>query len=132
MSKTVILDCTLRDGGYINDWRFGKREIRKIIGHLSKAGIEIIEVGFLTDLETNDEQSLYSTIEEIKTVCKGNRNSLIAAMIALGEKEIDPERLPNATEGPLDIVRLTFHRDEEEIEKAERYAKILMEKGYSY
>ena len=25
-----ILECTLRDGGYVNDWNFGKKNIKKI------------------------------------------------------------------------------------------------------
>ena len=43
-----ILDCTLRDGGYINDWRFGKKTIISILDKLEKANIDIIECGFLT------------------------------------------------------------------------------------
>lgn len=26
-----LLDCTLRDGGYINDWKFGYRTAKSII-----------------------------------------------------------------------------------------------------
>ena len=29
MSNLQILDCTLRDGGYINDFRFGKNGIKQ-------------------------------------------------------------------------------------------------------
>lgn len=43
-----ILDCTLRDGGYVNDWRFGRRNIASILDKLEKANIDIIECGFLT------------------------------------------------------------------------------------
>ena len=46
--STQILDCTLRDGGYINDWRFGKKTIVSILEKLEKANIDIIECGFLT------------------------------------------------------------------------------------
>ena len=130
MSKISLLDCTLRDGGYINNWKFGKSEIKRIIKHLVKAKIEIIEVGFLSDLEHDEDCSLYSSVGEIANVCRDKGSSMLAAMIALGEKETNPEKLPLAAEGPLDIVRITFHRDEEEIEKAEKYARILMEKGY--
>ena len=49
MTKTQILDCTLRDGGYINDFQFGEYGIRKIIAQLTNAGIDIIECGFLED-----------------------------------------------------------------------------------
>lgn len=130
MSNIKILDCTLRDGGYINDWRFGKKEIKQIINHLDKAKIEIIEVGFLTDIAHTDEQSLFYNSNEVDKVCTDVKNSKIAAMIALGEKEIDPAVLPPKSETKLDIVRITFHRTEEEIGKAISFAKCLMEKGY--
>ena len=27
MGKIQVMDCTLRDGGYLNDWKFGKETI---------------------------------------------------------------------------------------------------------
>lgn len=130
MSKVSLLDCTLRDGGYINSWQFGQKEINKIARRLVKAGIDIIEMGFLTDLPHTSDYSLFSSCEEIDLACPDKGDSLLAAMIALGEKEIDPVVLPNKCECGLDIVRITFHRDEKEIERAISYAKCLMDKGY--
>ena len=46
MSKLSILDCTLRDGGYINHWNFGKETIKGIVNKLHDADIDIIECGF--------------------------------------------------------------------------------------
>lgn len=46
MSKIQLLDCTLRDGGYINNFRFGKYAIRKILQQLTHAGLDIVECGF--------------------------------------------------------------------------------------
>ena len=43
-----VLDCTLRDGGYINNWEFGKHTICSILDKLESSGIDIIECGFLT------------------------------------------------------------------------------------
>ena len=130
MSKIKLLDCTLRDGGYINDWRFGKKEINQIVKHLDKAKVEIIEVGFLTDMPHTEEYSLFYNSNEVDRICQDVKTSKIAAMIALGEKEIDPSILPPKSESKLDIVRLTFHRDEEEISRAISFATCLMAKGY--
>ena len=49
-----LLDCTLRDGGYVNDFRFGKNGIKKIIRQLTLAGIDIVECGFLEDGEYDE------------------------------------------------------------------------------
>lgn len=130
MSKISLLDCTLRDGGYINNWQFGNREIKKITRRLVKAGVEIIEVGFLTDLPHTENDSLFGSCKEIDAICPDKGESMVAAMIALGEKEINPSVLPDKSETVLDIVRITFHRDNGEIERAISYARCLMEKGY--
>ena len=46
MSKISLLDCTLRDGGYLNDWEFGHDNIVNIFERLVSAEIDIIEIGF--------------------------------------------------------------------------------------
>ena len=47
--KIKILDCTLRDGGYINDWEFSNDQILDVIASLEKSNIEIVECGYLND-----------------------------------------------------------------------------------
>ena len=46
-----LLDCTLRDGGYVNNWKWGFQCAKEIIRALVKARIDIIEVGFLRNVE---------------------------------------------------------------------------------
>ncbi len=46
--RVKILDCTLRDGGYYNDWDFDIDAAEKTIAALSAAGVDIIEVGYKT------------------------------------------------------------------------------------
>ena len=43
MSQVKFLDCTLRDGGYVNNWKFGRETIRDMIRRLSSSGVDIIE-----------------------------------------------------------------------------------------
>ncbi len=131
MRRVKILDCTLRDGGYINKWRFGKRTIREIARGLVSADIDIMEVGFLTSPPYDPDFSLYATdtdIGNILTCEKGGTR--VAAMIAIGEKEMDPALLGPAAQSPLDIVRITFHGDDAEMGKAFSFARTLREKGY--
>ena len=42
---TKILDCTLRDGGYYNDWNFPIDIAERTIRSLDQAGVSIIELG---------------------------------------------------------------------------------------
>ena len=38
MNKIHLLDCTLRDGGYVNEWNFGKDNINEIFHSLCNIG----------------------------------------------------------------------------------------------
>lgn len=49
MKQVKLLDCTLRDGGYVNDWEFGHDNIVTIFERLISAGVDILEVGFLDE-----------------------------------------------------------------------------------
>ncbi|UAM78062.1 hypothetical protein LAE74_06890 [Campylobacter coli] len=42
-----VLDCTLRDGGYLNNWKFGRGAIVNIIERLGLSGVDYIELGFV-------------------------------------------------------------------------------------
>ncbi len=46
MKKIKILDCTLRDGGFYNNWDFDLAESKKLVIALNKAGVDLIELGY--------------------------------------------------------------------------------------
>jgi 4-hydroxy 2-oxovalerate aldolase len=125
-----ILDCTLRDGGYVNDFRFGRKIISSIISKLGESNIEMIECGFLSDMVKYDEDKTFfnstSQIRDIIGVKK--KNILYIGMIALGEKEIDGDKIPFYDRTSIDAIRITFHKNE--VNRGIRLCSQLMEKGY--
>lgn len=54
MKKIGLLDCTMRDGGYINDWNFGHATMMSIYKRLDESGVDFIEIGFLDDRRIYD------------------------------------------------------------------------------
>ena len=42
----MILDCTLRDGGYYLNWDFDSEIVRKYISAISASRVDIVEIGF--------------------------------------------------------------------------------------
>ena len=127
MNKIEILDCTLRDGGYINDFAFTERGIRKIINQLTLAGIDIVECGFLEDNNNDKEYSLYTKVEQIKNLLPTvHRNTMYVAMACYGEYDIS--QLSNCDGSSIDGIRVTFHYTE--IDGALDYCRCIMEKGY--
>ena len=53
MKNIEILDCTLRDGGYYNNWNFGSKLIQEYLSTISKLRIKYVELGFRT-IEKNN------------------------------------------------------------------------------
>lgn len=127
MTKIQILDCTLRDGGYINDFKFGKNCITKIISQLTLAGLDIIEVGFLEDGEYDEENSIYNTVEQISAVLPvDKRKSMYVAMACYGEYDLSQLSPYDGTS--IEGIRVTFHYNE--IEEALKYCRDIQKKGY--
>jgi len=46
MSKIKLLDCTIRDGGYVNNWFFSDEQIKECYKSCSNAGVDYMEIGF--------------------------------------------------------------------------------------
>lgn len=127
MKNINILDCTLRDGGYVNNFEFGFHTIKEIISKLGKGNIDIIECGFLRSKEDDINKSLFHSIEALtKVIGIKNVNSKYVAMIAYGE--ISANEISDRRNETIDGIRITFH--ENQIEEAFAFGQVIMEKGY--
>ena len=109
--KISLLDCTLRDGGYLNDWNFGHDNIVSIFERVVDAGTDIIEVGFL------DERRPYDFGRSIMpdTDCVGRiygnldkKNTKVFGMIDYGTCGI--EHIKPCNESYLDGIRVIFKK----------------------
>lgn len=125
-----ILDCTLRDGGYINNWDFGAVCIREVVSKLIAANIDIIEVGFLDStypVSANSTQfphtdCLSNALPSIPATFSGS----LVAMVMLGKCPI--ENIAPASEVPIDSIRVCFRK--QQLEEAVAYSKSIVEKDY--
>lgn len=46
--KLKILDCTLRDGGYYNNWDFDRETVDRYLIAVNAASVDVVELGFRT------------------------------------------------------------------------------------
>ena len=69
MRKIEILDCTLRDGGYVNENNFGKSNIIDIKDSLVNVGIDYIECGYIMDdlKEYSIDKTEYKNFTDFKS-----------------------------------------------------------------
>ncbi|MDR1089903.1 MAG: 4-hydroxy-2-ketovalerate aldolase, partial [Prevotella sp.] len=108
---TKLLDCTLRDGGYVNDWNFGNENICSIIAMLTKAKVDIVECGFLEDSPYGDAISIFSSISKIKAVLPSERGKTeYVAMIEYGKYHLD--KLEICDGASVTGIRVTFHKND--------------------
>ena len=130
MHKNIqILDCTLRDGGYVNDFNFGKNSIRIILKKLGRSKIDIIECGFLADKGGDENSTIFGSVEAIEAaIGEKEPGRMYVAMVDLGEKEVPLERIAPNNGKTIDGIRITCR--EHQIDRVVEYAKALQEKGY--
>lgn len=128
MSKIKLLDCTLRDGGYCNDWTFGKENIQTIINGLMEANIDIMECGYISQKkEYNIDRTQHTSFEQVGQFIPADREGKIfVAMINFGEYAI--EDIPKYDGKSVDGIRVCFKK-KERVEALE-YARKIKEKGY--
>lgn len=128
MNSLHVLDCTLRDGGYCNQWEFGFSNTKKIISGLTETGVDVIECGFLTNKVAYDANvTKFNTVEQIAEIIPENRKGhLFVAMMNYGEYNMD--ELPDYDGSSIDGIRLAFHK--KNIYEALEICKDIVKKGY--
>ena len=129
MNKIQVLDCTLRDGGYCNQWQFGFKNIKKITQSLTDARIDIVECGFLTDKIDNYDSDItkFNTLEQLtKVIPEKRKNVNYVAMVNYGEYNVDS--LPTYNGKSIDGIRVAFHK--KQLKPALEMCKAIKAKGY--
>ena len=127
MADIKLLDCTLRDGGYINDWNFGYNTIRSIINKLVVSKVEYVEIGFLRNCEYDRNCSVFNNCEEMKPILPADRGKTKFSAMAL-HNTYDPERLESYDGQTVDLIRVTFH--DYDIEEGLDFIRKIKAKGY--
>lgn len=128
MNRVHVLDCTLRDGGYCNQWRFGFENIKTITYGLIEANIDIVECGFLTNrVAYNPNITRFTTVDELAAVIPGNRKGKIfVAMMNYGEYDMND--LPEYDGSSIDGIRVAFHK--KDLNRSLEICRQIKEKGY--
>lgn len=121
-----VLDCTLRDGGHVNNADFGKKIISLIIDSLIKSRIDLIELGFLRNGVFTEDQTTSNTIQETESYIKiGNPKTDFSVMIRPDWYDI--RQLTECT-GKIRFIRFAFYY--KDIDLTEKYTKYARDKGY--
>lgn len=122
-----ILDCTLRDGGYVNNWEFDTATALAIINGLYESGIRYIEVGILGSNGVPGKQTKFNCFEEIEPLLQDRKLDCHYAVMFTQENAQNIE-FPIASEKTPDCIRLAYFK--KTWREAFEQAAELKQKGY--
>lgn len=131
-----IIDCTLRDGGYYNDWDFPRDLIVEYLQAMAAASIDYVELGFRSfDKQGFKGACAYTTDNFIRSL-PIPANIRIGVMMNAAELVNHPEgplqaaklQFTFASESPVTLVRFACHVHE--FETMLPVCKLLKEMGY--
>ena len=111
MNHAKLLDCTLRDGAYLIDKKFGDNTIHGIINGLVKTGVDLIEIGFLQDDGFGEGKTVFKDSTDAEKFVPKNRNGALFTVLA-DYSRYSIENLDFFTGQSFDAVRACFFKKE--------------------
>jgi len=127
-----VLDCTIRDGGLINDHAFEDGFVKAVYEACVEAGVDYMEVGYKASkkLFARDKFGTWKFCDEddLRRIVGGNPTPLkLAAMVDAGKSDWRSDILPKQ-DSVLDMVRVAFYANQ--VPEAVDMIKDACDKGY--
>ena len=104
-----ILDCTIRDGGYLNNWDFDRKIVKELCRNLSRTGVDIIEIGFRN--KPKPGTGLWYSVPEdvINDLFKDVSGIKVSLMVDCDK--CDLSLIPQSEHSPVNMYRVACHKD---------------------
>jgi 4-hydroxy 2-oxovalerate aldolase len=136
MSDIIFLDCTLRDGGYYNQWDFPEGLVQDYLYAMRDAGVDVVELGFRSVSNSSFKGAYAFTTDNFLSSLDIPKELTVGVMVN-GSEISNPETqlavleklFPNEVDAsPVEIVRLACHVHE--VPAALEAVKWLKNKGF--
>ena len=108
-----VVDCTLRDGGLVNDFFFAGEFVKDLYQANIKAGVDYMEFGYKASKEMFDVEKFgkwkFCDDKDIRAVVGDNKTDMkIAVMADVGRCDFRKDIL-NKKDSPIDLVRIATY-----------------------
>jgi len=126
-----VLDCTIRDGGLINNHQFSMEFVKKVYRAVSAAGVDYFEIGYKNSksLFSPEEYGPWKFCDDdvVAEVIAGvDSKTKISCMVDIGR--VDMDDVKPASESPVDMIRVACYV--KDVDKAIAMANEFDAKGY--
>jgi 4-hydroxy 2-oxovalerate aldolase len=126
-----VLDCTIRDGGLINNHDFSFDFVRAVYKSLSEAGVDYMEIGYKNSKKLFQEKDFgrwkFCDDDDIKKVIDGIESDMkLSVMVDVGRVDIDDVK--PCKDSPVSMIRVASYV--KDIDKAIYLVNHFADKGY--
>lgn len=126
-----IVDCTIRDGGLINNWNFSVQFVQRLYAALNEAGVQYMEIGYKNSpklLTTVDKAGCWRFLDDdfLHTVIPQKGNTKLSALVDIGR--VDENDILPHSKSILDLIRVACYI--KDVSKAVHLIHAFHERGY--
>lgn len=107
-----LLDCTLRDGGYLVDTMFGETFVKGFTRSMTDAGLNVVEVGFLKDETHRTGSTIYNNAVQIRPYLPRQRREGVSYVCLSDYSRYHISNLEPYDGTSIDGVRACFFKKE--------------------
>jgi len=128
--SSKILDCTIRDGGLVNNWDFSVEFVQDLYNSLSQAGVEYMEIGYKNSakLLNATEHNAWRFLDDefLKEVIPEKKFTKLSALVDIGR--VDPNDILPREQSVLDMIRVACYA--REVDKGLELVQMFHDLGY--
>ncbi|GIP35427.1 aldolase catalytic domain-containing protein [Paenibacillus sp. J2TS4] len=106
-----ILDCTIRDGGLVNNWEFSVEFVRDLYKGLNEAGVDYMEIGYKNSpkLLKGADSGPWRFLDEsfLREVIPEKGRTKLSALVDIGR--VDENDILPREQSMLDLIRVACY-----------------------
>ena len=112
-AEIKVIDCTIRDGGLMNDHKFDDSVVKAVYDACVAGGIDYMEIGYRNSRKifppNENGPWKYSSEDDIRRIVGDNDTDLKLCVMADAEKSDYQEDIPPAQDSVVDMIRIATY-----------------------
>ncbi|MFM9281229.1 aldolase catalytic domain-containing protein [Paenibacillus jiagnxiensis] len=126
-----IIDCTIRDGGLVNNWDFSVEFVQHLYKCLNEAGVDYMEIGYKNSpklLKGSETAGPWRFLDDdfVRNVIQDKQSTKLSALVDIGR--VDENDILPREKSLLDLIRVACYINE--VDKALELVQLFHDRGY--
>ncbi|WP_379132766.1 aldolase catalytic domain-containing protein [Paenibacillus sp. sgz500958] len=131
INPSKIVDCTIRDGGLVNNWDFSVEFVQNLYAGLNEAGVDYMEIGYKNSpklLKGAEGAGPWRFLDDdfLRKVIPQKGHTKLSALVDIGR--VDENDILPRSESMLDLIRVACYS--KDVDKALELVQTFHDRGY--